>query len=124
MKIADAMRLLNAHKKHASPEHGLQVSIVNLLRANNIFCFAIPNGSRRDAITGARLKKEGVLAGVADIEILLPSGRAVFVEIKNGKTGRQSAEQKSFEDEVKLRGFEYLIWRTIDDCIKFVEETK
>lgn len=29
--------------------------------------YAIPNGGRRDAITGARLKAEGVLAGVPDI---------------------------------------------------------
>lgn len=110
--------------KMKAQEHNLQSLIIRHLRLNRIFCFAIPNGGRRDAVTGAKLKKEGVLAGVADIEILLPSGRAVFVEIKNGKTGRQSVEQKSFEDEVKLRGFEYLIWRTIDDCIKFVEGTK
>ena len=105
-----------------APEHNLQVAIVQYLRINHIFCFAIPNGGRRDAITGAMLKKEGVLAGVADIEILLPNGKAIFVELKNGKKGQQSLEQKSFENEVKLRGFEYRIWRTFKDCVDFVRQ--
>lgn len=105
-----------------APEHNLQVAIIQYLRINHYYCFAIPNGGRRDKVTGAMLKKEGVLAGVADIEILLPNSRAIFVELKNGKIGWQSQEQKSFEKEVKLRGFEYLIWRTFDDCIKFVNE--
>jgi hypothetical protein len=105
-----------------SPEHNLQVAIIQYLRINHFYCFAIPNGGRRDKATGAMLKKEGVLAGVADIEILLPYGKAIFVELKDGKTGQQSREQKSFEKEVKLRGFEYLLWRTFKDCVDFVNE--
>lgn len=105
-----------------APEHNLQVAIIQYLRINHYYCFAIPNGGRRDKVTGAMLKKEGVLAGVADIEILLPNGKAIFIELKNGKEGQQSKEQKSFENEVKLRGFEYRIWRTFKDCVDFVNE--
>ena len=37
--------------------------------------FAVPNGGRRDAVTGARLKAEGVKAGVPDV--WLPVARRV-----------------------------------------------
>ena len=103
------------------PEHNLQVAVVQYLRINHVFCFAIPNGGRRDATTGAMLKKEGVLAGVADLEIIMPN-RVIFVELKNGKAGRQSGEQKWFEREVKCRGIEYYVWRSMDDCVAFVNE--
>lgn len=104
-----------------APEHNLQVAIVQYLRINHVFCFAIPNGGRRDAATGSMLKKEGVLAGVADLEIIMPN-RVIFVELKNGKAGRQSGEQKWFEREVKCRGIEYYVWRSMDDCVAFVNE--
>lgn len=34
--------------------------------------FAVPNGGRRDAKTGARMKYEGVVRGVADLILLIP----------------------------------------------------
>ena len=103
-----------------TPEHNLQVAIVRYLRYCHIFCFAIPNGGRRDKITGTMLKKEGVLAGAPDLEIILPN-RIIFVELKNGSKGQQSQEQKWFEKEIKCRGFEYVIWRKFEDCEKFVK---
>ena len=106
-----------------SREHNLQVATVQLLRANRIFCFAVPNGGRRDAITGANLKKEGVLAGVSDLVILRPN-KVFFVEMKDGNKGRQSEGQKFFESVVTSYGFKYLIWRTPEDVMKFIEEEK
>lgn len=108
----------------AAPEHSLQVFTVNYLRYNGVFCFAIPNGGRRDIKTGAMLKKEGVLAGVADLAILLPQGEIIFVELKNGKKGVQSESQKMFQEKVQKLGFTYLIWRKTQDCIDFVHGLK
>lgn len=34
--------------------------------------FAIPDGGRRDAVTGAHLKAEGVRAGVPDMFLAVP----------------------------------------------------
>lgn len=104
-------------------EHNLQVNIIALLRWNGIFCFAVPNGGRRDAITGARLKAEGVLAGVADIIVLLPNGETVFIELKT-KTGTQQSSQKAFEEKVKSLGFTYLIWRDLEDAQEFARGLK
>lgn len=101
-------------------EHNIQVAIVRYLRLRGFEVFAIPNGGRRDAVTGAKLKAEGATAGVADLEILLPIGNALFVEVKTAK-GRQSDEQKEFQRRVESLGFNYLIWRSVDDAVKWCE---
>ena len=104
-----------------SEEHDIQVGIVRCLRIAGYEVFAIPNGGRRDAVTGARLKAEGATAGVADLEILTPDGRAVFVEVKTAK-GRQSEEQKAFQERIGKLGFKYLIWRSVDDAVRWIRE--
>ena len=48
--------------------------------------FAVPNGSRRDVVTGAILKREGVVAGVADL-IPMKCYASLCIEIKYGKNG-------------------------------------
>ena len=66
-------------------------------------CFAIPNGGKRDPITAARLKAEGVKAGVPDTFYPVPSLYAnaadcefmrhgLFMEFKKDK-GREQANQ-------------------------------
>lgn len=104
-------------------EHYLQVAIVRYLKLNKIFCFAIPNGGRRDLITGAVLKREGVLAGSPDLVIVLPN-QIYFVELKNGNQGRQSKEQKAFQESVEKLGFKYLLWREFCDVENFVRMKK
>lgn len=100
-------------------EHNIQVGIVQYLRLRGFEVFAIPNGGRRDAVTGAKLKAEGVTAGAADLIILLPIGNTLFVEVKTAK-GRQSPEQKAFQERVESLGFNYMIWRSVEDAEKFI----
>lgn len=102
-------------------EHYLQVAIHNLLTFYKIVHFAVPNGSLRNVKVARALKAEGVMAGVSDLVIVLPN-RIVFVEIKNGKKGVQSDAQKEFQQTVEGLGFEYVIFRTIDDCQDFIKK--
>lgn len=83
--------------------------------------FAVPNGGRRDAVTGARLKAEGVVAGVADLILLLPRGgyNCLCLELKDGK-GRQSAEQKIWQGQVEKNGALYVIVRDFNSFVKIV----
>ena len=99
-------------------EHQIQVGIVKYLRANGILVFAIPNGGHRSAKTGAFLKEEGVMAGVADLIILLPEC-TIFVEVKDAK-GKQQQTQTEFQRRVEELGLRYYIWRSVDDAIEFV----
>ena len=100
-------------------DHNIQGAIVQYLRLRGFEVFAIPNGGRRDAVTGAKLKAEGVSAGAADLIILLPIGNVLFVEVKTAK-GRQSPEQKAFQERVESLGFNYVIWRSVEDAEKFI----
>lgn len=104
-------------------EHKLQVTIHNFLCLNRIFHFSVPNGGLRNVRVAVDLKREGQMAGVSDLIILLPS-RCIFVELKNGKAGKQSDSQKEFQKQVESLGFEYLLWRKIEDCEDFVKKIK
>lgn len=84
--------------------------------------FAVPNGGRRDAVTGAKLKAEGVVAGVSDL-VLLKSNRhygALLIEMKTA-SGRQSAHQKWWQQAV-CNGdeYKYVVCRSIDDFMREV----
>ena len=78
--------------KPKNDEHRIQSACVRWFRLKypklkNVL-FAVPNGGRRDAITGARLKEEGATSGVSDL-ILLKSNRfygGLCIEMK--KPGR------------------------------------
>lgn len=79
--------------------------------------FAVPNGGRRDAVTGALLKDEGVTAGVADLVLLKTSaGRgALLVELKT-PSGRLSATQKAWAEAVCRDGeYEYAVCRSVEE---------
>lgn len=104
-------------------EHYLQVAIHKLLTYENIFHFAVPNGGLRNIRVASALKAEGALAGVSDLILVLPK-RIVFVEIKNGKEGRQSDSQKIFQNTVESLGFEYEIWKNIEQCQEFIKKFK
>ena len=71
--------------------------------------FAI-NQNSHNRIKGALNKSLGVMPGVADMAYLIP-GSIVWIEWKT-ETGRQSPEQKSFEQMVTRLGMRYYIVRS------------
>lgn len=117
----------NIRRKPKDEEHKIQVSMVNwfrlkypLMRHN---LFSVPNGGRRDAVTGAKLKAEGVLPGVSDL-ILLKSNRfygALLIETKT-KKGIQRESQKEWEAKITADGYKYVVCRSLDDFIKVVTD--
>lgn len=84
--------------------------------------FAVPNGGRRDALTGSKLKAEGVIAGVSDL-ILLKSNRhygALLIEMKK-PGGRQSPHQRWWQKAVcKQDEFKYVVCYSLDDFMREV----
>mgnify|MGYP001521482673 FL=1 len=85
--------------------------------------FAVPNGGRRDGITGKKLKDEGVVPGVSDLLLLYPSGKyhALCVEMKTPK-GRQSEVQKAWQRAVERAGYKYALCRSLADFITTIEK--
>lgn len=57
--------------------------------------------------------------GTADF-YLIRKGSLIFLELKT-VTGKQSKEQKEFEDLVTWHGAEYYVIRDIDEVIRIVE---
>lgn len=116
-----------ARKKLTDEEHRIQVACVRWFRLQypklGSVLFAIPNGGRRDAVTGAKLKDEGATAGVSDL-ILLKSNRfygALCIEMKK-PGGSQSSAQKEWQKEVEAMGNKYVVCRSLEEFMKVVEE--
>ena len=103
-------------------EHHLQTACVGWFRIQYphlaTLLFAVPNGGARNEITGARLKDEGVTAGVADLLLLVPNGthHGLAIEMKT-KTGRQSESQRMWQAAVEAQGYRYEVVR---DVLQFV----
>lgn len=110
-------------KRPADMEHRIQVACVNWFRlqypsmTHNLF--AVPNGGRRDATTGAKLKAEGVLAGVSDLLLLRKNSRygALCIEMKT-RSGRQAETQREWQRAIEADGYKYVICRSLDDFMK------
>ena len=66
--------------------------------------FAVPNGEARSRSTGARLKAEGVSAGVPDL--CVPAW-GVWIEMKRANGGTVSAAQKDWH--AYLRGLGHVV---------------
>ena len=86
--------------------------------------FAVPNGGKRDARTAAKLKEEGVVAGVSDLILLVPNRfyGALLVEMKT-ETGKQSKSQIDWERAITSRGeYKYVVCHSLDDFIREVND--
>lgn len=103
-------------------EHQLQIAFVRWFRMQYPeyahALFAVPNGGRRDAVTGARLKAEGVLAGVSDLIFLKTNALygALLIEFKDEK-GQQSPEQKRWQQLITADNhYKYVVVRSFDEA--------
>lgn len=75
----------------------------------------------RSAVAGAKAKKMGMLAGVADLSLMLSGGRIAYFELKR-RLGRQSPAQKEFERRCAELGAPYYLIRTLDEFIQKIKE--
>jgi len=82
---------------------------------------SVPNGGARSAVTGAILKAEGCVRGVADLELNIARHgyHGLKIEMKTDK-GRQSAEQKRWQREVEAQGYRYAVCRSFDEFRQLV----
>lgn len=108
-----------------STEHRIQSSFFQIVNAyanqdprlENVF--AIPNGGKRDKITGAIMKREGVKAGVMDVFCMIPSGRfhGLWIEFKR-KGGRLSKAQVEFGTRATRAGYPCIIATDAEDAFR------
>lgn len=108
-------------------EHKIQCACVRWFRYQypnlSMLLFSVPNGGQRNAVTGAKLKAEGVVAGVADLFLSVPRGdyHGMYIEMKAGKN-TQTESQKEFQRRVESVGYKYVVCRSFDDFSSDVDE--
>lgn len=111
-------------KKRQDHEHKLQVDAVDIFRLAfpklKRRLFAVPNGGARNAITGAKLKAEGVMAGVWDMFLACPRGKfaGCFIETKFGDNDL-SESQERFKKELEGEYF-FFVYRNVAEFIEGV----
>jgi hypothetical protein len=110
-------RPLPRRERDRNAEARRQAAIVEYVRwvAPQLICFHVPNGGLRTKAEAARLKWVGVLAGVLDLVLLLPSGRSAYWETKTPH-GRLSDDQQAFIERLIALGHSWALVRSIDDA--------
>jgi len=91
-------------------EHRLQCTCVRWFRLQyprliwNLF--SIPNGGHRNIRVAQKLKKEGVVSGVSDLFLAIPSGNSagLFLELKI-KPNRPTKNQITFARKMMESGY-------------------
>lgn len=98
-------------------ESAIQIAVAEFLKLSlpdSVKAFHVPNGGRRDARTGARLKREGVKAGAPDWVLLRQGGACGLIELKT-ESGNLSGVQREWRDWCGENGVPYAICRSVSD---------
>ncbi len=87
----------------------------------SILLFAVPNGGKRDSKTGARMKYEGVIKGVADLILLIPKKgfASLCIEMKTPK-GKQRENQIKWQRAAEKVHNKYVICRSLPEFMNEV----
>ena len=91
-------------------EHDEQCGLVSWFKRTypEYLIFAIPNGGGRAITEAKRLKIEGVMSGVFDLQIITNRGMIFFVEMKK-IGGKLSKAQKEFAEYLDHVGIGYIV---------------
>ena len=114
-------------------EHKLQVAFVNWFRMQynqySGLMWATPNGGMRNVKVATKLKREGVLSGVADLFLAVPryaddgeilmDTPGLFIELKI-KGNYQNENQKRFQKDVEKQSYRYEVCYSLDEFMKVV----
>lgn len=99
-------------------EHEIQVSFIAWCKKHysDVLVWATPNGGHRHPTVAAKLKAEGVLAGVPDL--FVADGRpGLFIELKTA-TGRLSEAQKNMIEKLNTAGYPVAVCYGLDEAKK------
>ena len=121
ISLAD-LGLSALRRRRAKPEEKFHRAVAVLLRAilgPEVVWFHVPNGEKRDAITGARLKAMGALPGVPDL-YLAWEGHTLWIELKAPK-GTVSESQRTFAHRAIAIGQDVHVCRSVDEVLNVLD---
>ena len=102
------------------PIHKFAIQLLQFNAVPNLIYYHAPNGARMSERTVGYMKSLGMLPGVADLSIVLPGGRACFLEFKREHGGETSAAQDAFRDLCRRNGTPYEIANTPDEVTRIL----
>jgi len=108
-----------AQYRQGAREHNLQAGLIQYLKLHartDVHYFAIPNAAKRSWRDAAKMKAEGLRAGVADLCFMMSGGRVAWLELKIDNE-KQTAEQVMFETICNVLGHPYMVARTFDTAV-------
>lgn len=94
----------HATARQIPTEHAEQVRVINWFsmayRQHRGALIAIPNAGKRSHQTAARMRAEGLLAGVLDLNLRLPSGQhaGLWLELKRRDATRADVTDDQYAD--------------------------
>ena len=105
-------------------ESQIQVQICKLLQLHKIYFHSCPNelagGGKGAKIRMGQFISMGLRPGVADLVVFWPSGIG-YVEVKT-PTGRQSDNQKRFQERCESYGVPYDLVRSVEDVERLIRK--
>lgn len=102
-------------------ENAVQSQIMEYLRMQNIMAWRqnsgmVYRGMRSDGMPRIQAFTKFDMRGKGDISGILPDGKRLEIECKSEK-GRQSIEQKRFEELIKHNNGVYILAKTVEEVI-------
>lgn len=84
--------------------------------------YHIPNEGKRSVRTGARLKAEGLRAGVPDICLPVPRNghHGLYIELKRRRNSRVTQEQMQWIGDLTAQGYVAAVCRGCDEAISLI----
>ena len=109
---------------------GIETNRIKYPGLKNIF--AIPNGEKRDKVTAAKLKDQGVLPGVCDLFLPVVTWHnltkmkamytGLYIEMKRIKGSKTSPEQEDFIDDMREGGYKVAVAKGCNEAIQAVKD--
>lgn len=117
---------ISSNRSKVAPlsESQIELAICHLLKSRGVFFWKQPNAGYYDA-SQKRFRRHSnpfVALGVPDL-ICIIKGRFVAFEVKT-RVGRQSDNQKEFEQRVRRAEGLYYVVRSIDDVVMILQSLK
>ena len=105
-------------------EHAEQAALIALCAAHEAkhpelaLLFAVPNGGQRHPAVAAKLRAEGVRAGVPDLFLPVVRGGApgLWIELKYGKNGL-SEHQQEWAERLRAQGYRVEVCRSAESAL-------
>lgn len=84
--------------------------------------YHIPNGGSRHKAEAARLRAEGVRAGVPDLCLPVPRGgfNGLYIELKRLRGGRLSEQQRAWLDALGKQGYAVAVCKGWEDAAETI----